>query len=313
MYRVRLHGRGGQGIKTAGRILGSALFAEGFEVQDAPRYGAERRGAPISSYVRADRSAIHERGVIPRPDLVVVADETLIGVPGAGVTVGLRPHAVVLVATAAGADALSARLRAPCLVLTLAPGDPRFSGARVAGAAARLLGVISRGALEQAIEDELGEASPAARATSREVALGAYDELAPEAGVVHPVPDDAVVARPEWIDLPPDDVQVAAPVVHGGANMAPVGTGLWRTLRPVVNEAACHRCVWICGTLCPDNAITVGPSGYPVIDLGHCKGCMICVAECPSHAIRAVPERGPDDRPGGTAEGASAPEREARS
>ena len=48
MYRIRLHGRGGQGTKTASRILGSALFAEGYEVQDAPRYGAERRGAAIT-------------------------------------------------------------------------------------------------------------------------------------------------------------------------------------------------------------------------------------------------------------------------
>ena len=46
MYRIRLHGRGGQGIKTAGRILGTAFFLEGFEVQDAPRYGAERRARP---------------------------------------------------------------------------------------------------------------------------------------------------------------------------------------------------------------------------------------------------------------------------
>jgi pyruvate ferredoxin oxidoreductase gamma subunit len=55
MYRIRFHARGGQGIKTAGRILGSALFLSGFEVQDAPRYGAERRGAPLFAYVRADR------------------------------------------------------------------------------------------------------------------------------------------------------------------------------------------------------------------------------------------------------------------
>ncbi len=57
MYRIRFHGRGGQGMKTAGRILGSAFFAEGFEVQDAPRYGAERRGAPLFAYVRASRAA----------------------------------------------------------------------------------------------------------------------------------------------------------------------------------------------------------------------------------------------------------------
>jgi pyruvate ferredoxin oxidoreductase gamma subunit len=292
MYRVRLHGRGGQGIKTAGRVLGSAFFAEGFEVQDAPRYGAERRGAAIFSYVRADRHPIHERGVILRPDLVVVADDTLIGVPGAGVTVGLHARAVVLAATSMSSDALSAKLHAPSMVLTLQPGDPRHVGVRVAGAAARLLGVISRGAVEQAIEEELGEVSAAARAASREAALAAYDEMASEAGVVKSLPREGVLARPDWIELPADVASVAAPVVHGGVNMAPGGTGLWRTLRPVVNESACHRCVWICGTMCPDGAITVGPSGHPRVDLEHCKGCMICVAECPSHAIQAVPEHG---------------------
>ena len=56
MYRLRFHGRGGQGMKTAGRILGTAFFLAGFEVQDAPRYGAERRGAPIFAYVRAARA-----------------------------------------------------------------------------------------------------------------------------------------------------------------------------------------------------------------------------------------------------------------
>ena len=37
LYRIRFHGRGGQGMKTASRILGTAFFLEGFEVQDAPR------------------------------------------------------------------------------------------------------------------------------------------------------------------------------------------------------------------------------------------------------------------------------------
>ena len=74
MYRIRFHGRGGQGMKTASRVLGSAFFIEGYEVQDAPRYGAERRGAPIFAYVRASKHPINERGIILRPDLVVVAD-----------------------------------------------------------------------------------------------------------------------------------------------------------------------------------------------------------------------------------------------
>jgi pyruvate ferredoxin oxidoreductase gamma subunit len=67
MFQIRFHGRGGQGIKTASRVLGTAFFLEGFEVQDAPLYGAERRGAPIFAYVRASRHPINERGIIQRP------------------------------------------------------------------------------------------------------------------------------------------------------------------------------------------------------------------------------------------------------
>ncbi|MFM2129618.1 MAG: hypothetical protein RL477_1164 [Pseudomonadota bacterium] len=98
MFRIRFHGRGGQGMKTASRILGTAFFNEGFEVQDAPRYGAERRGAPIFAYVRADRAPIFERGVIRNPDLVLVADETLVPIPVAGVLDGLDAHAVLVIA-----------------------------------------------------------------------------------------------------------------------------------------------------------------------------------------------------------------------
>ena len=33
MFRIRFHGRGGQGVKTASRMLGTAFFLEGYEVQ----------------------------------------------------------------------------------------------------------------------------------------------------------------------------------------------------------------------------------------------------------------------------------------
>ena len=50
MYRIRFHGRGGQGMKTASQVLGTALFLAGVEAQDAPRYGAARRRGPIRSF-----------------------------------------------------------------------------------------------------------------------------------------------------------------------------------------------------------------------------------------------------------------------
>jgi pyruvate ferredoxin oxidoreductase gamma subunit len=306
MYRIRLHGRGGQGVKTAGRIVGTAFFLEGFEVQDAPLYGAERRGAPIVAFVRAARGPIHERGVILRPDLVAVADDSLVAAPLAGVLPGLTERAVLLIHSAVDAAAWQALLRVPGRVVTLAAsGDGsaraelRFLGARVAGAAARLAGVISRDALAQAIREELGPLGDGVVEENLARALGAYDAMAGHAGCVAPGEPASAAAyrRPAWIDLPLEAADLAAPVVLGAHTSALVKTGAWRTARPVIDPARCGRCSWICGTMCPDGVISAAEDGTPRIDLDHCKGCMICAAECPWHAIEAIPERAPGGAP----------------
>jgi NADPH-dependent glutamate synthase beta subunit-like oxidoreductase len=47
-----------------------------------------------------------------------------------------------------------------------------------------------------------------------------------------------------------------------------------------------------CYGMCPDNAvIKLGPGARYQIDLEYCKGCGICVAECPCGAITMVPEQ----------------------
>jgi pyruvate ferredoxin oxidoreductase gamma subunit len=101
--------------------------------------------------------------------------------------------------------------------------------------------------------------------------------------------DDA--KAPDWIDLPLDEADAAAAAIHAGATSVEVRTGLWRVLRPVIDYERCNRCWWVCSEFCPDSAIRVGADGRPEIDYDHCKGCMVCVAQCPPHAISAVPER----------------------
>ncbi len=77
MYKIRLHGRGGQGIKLAAHILGRAAFLSGYQVQSFAVYGAERRGAPLTSFVRIDKKEILERDYIFDPDFVICIDDTL--------------------------------------------------------------------------------------------------------------------------------------------------------------------------------------------------------------------------------------------
>ena len=285
-------------MKAASRILGTAFFLEGYEVQDAPRYGAERRGAPIFAFVRADHDPINERGIIRNPDLVIVADDSLVPVPGAGVMSGVDSRTVVLVNSEESAETWKHRLNFDGDVFTLPVetaerAELRFIGATCAGAAARLLGVIKRETLAEAIRQELASLGNEVVEINLAKALAAFDDMQTHAGRVTPVKTASAAhyQAPDWIDLQFEDARASAPAIHGGATSVEVRTGLWRTLRPVIDHDRCNRCWWVCSTFCPDSAINVDAEGRPQIDYDHCKGCMICVAQCPPHAISAVSEQ----------------------
>jgi len=300
MYRIRFHGRGGQGMKTASRILGSAFFLQGYEVQDAPRYGAERRGAPMFAYVRADHQVINERGVITNPDLVVVSDDSLVPVPAAGVLQGLHEDTVLLINSHETCETWQHRLNISSPIVTLPAGEELedraelpFVSAICAGAAARLVEVITRDSLSQAIEQELaGLEEKEVINQNLEKGLAAYDTIGVENEVR--VKEGGYLSassyeKPHLIEMPFEDASVSAPVILGGLTSIQVNTGLWRTMRPVIDYDLCKGCWWVCSTFCPDGVINV-VENRPEIDYDHCKGCLICAAQCPPHAIGAIPE-----------------------
>jgi len=99
MIRLRFHGRGGHGMKTASRIVGRAAFLEGYFVQDSPLYGAERRGAPITAFTRISEERILERGIVTDPDMVIIADETLFDDPMADPLRGTDSSSIIVINT----------------------------------------------------------------------------------------------------------------------------------------------------------------------------------------------------------------------
>ncbi len=299
MFRIRFHGRGGQGIKTASRILGSAFFHDGFAVQDAPVYGAERRGAPMVAYVRAARDSIRERGVINNPDLVVVGDETLIPIPSANVLFGVAPRTVLLIASSIPPEVWRHQLElaGPIVTIPVGPASLKHTpalhmGASCAGAAAQLVGCITPDSLMRAIRDELREMPETVRDANIEQALAAYDAMEPSAGVVSESGEISArdYAHPGWVDVAVELAPLSAPDIRAPSTSMEVRTGAWRTMRPVIDPTRCNRCTWVCSTLCPDSAIRVTADGRPEIDYDHCKGCLVCVAVCPHHAIEAESE-----------------------
>jgi 2-oxoacid:acceptor oxidoreductase gamma subunit (pyruvate/2-ketoisovalerate family) len=95
MRELRIHGRGGQGAVIASKVLAVALFNEGRWVQSFPAFGVERRGAPVTAFLRVADAPIRLRCEIYEPDDLVVLDPTLIN--AIDVTAGLKPGGSILI------------------------------------------------------------------------------------------------------------------------------------------------------------------------------------------------------------------------
>ncbi|MEY4178482.1 MAG: 2-ketoisovalerate ferredoxin reductase, fused gamma and delta subunit [Planctomycetota bacterium] len=302
MIRVRLHGRGGHGVKTAGRIVGSAAFHAGFHGQDAPVYGAERRGAAVASYAWIDRGPIRERGVIARPDLIVIADETLLADPASGVLAGAETATALFVNTdrveaLALPDSLRSRVIAADLTSrTLAAlGRAAALSASLGAAAVRLLGAVPLDALLQAIRDELTAigVAPTELAKNEQLARDVFALLQPlafaDTGKSLSLAAQSAPAASERTggSMAPvgyEGVMRGTPSILSGGNSAARHTGAWRVQRPVIDPALCSRC-GLCFVQCPDGVVSLDAEGYPVIDYDHCKGCLLCQRVCPVGAI----------------------------
>ncbi|MGC8757039.1 MAG: 2-oxoacid:acceptor oxidoreductase family protein [Caldisericaceae bacterium] len=74
VYEIRMHGRAGQGAKSASQMLAEAAFKQGKWIQAFPEYGSERRGAPTVSYTRISDKTLRTHEPIVNPDVVLVFD-----------------------------------------------------------------------------------------------------------------------------------------------------------------------------------------------------------------------------------------------
>lgn len=94
---IRFHGRGGQGIVTASALLSQAFFYEGKYPRSVPLYGPQRRGAPVTVFLRVGEDKIHERSWVYHPQYVVVLDDSLIEI--ANVTQGVPKGGTIMLNT----------------------------------------------------------------------------------------------------------------------------------------------------------------------------------------------------------------------
>lgn len=293
MLRVRFHGRGGQGVKVASRVLGTAAFFEGYHAQDFPLYGAERRGAPITAFTRISHVPILERGVISEPDIVIILDETILNDPLANPLSRLKEGGVVFINTThSPADAkekykiaeqvIALDITKISLEILRLPVLSTLAG----GVASRIAG-LREDSLKKAVEKEASEilTDKELVAKNREAALSCFYAIQP----IEVKTSEAVFLGSPVVNVPFEPAMISSPAINTTGNTPLRKTGNWRVFKPVWNYESCTRCM-TCVARCPDGCIAVNEDGFPFTDYDNCKGCLICVEECPVGAIEKVRE-----------------------
>jgi pyruvate ferredoxin oxidoreductase gamma subunit len=163
---LALHGRGGQGVKTAGDLLVYALSAAGFRVNGQPLYGGERMGAPVMYYIRLKRSAtpIDDRSLVRHPHVLLIFDGKMLAAAPDMIDT-LAPDGVLLLNSRKTASEL-ARLGCPVAALPasqiakecgLVRGSVPIVGPVMVGAFARVTSLLPLAALETCVAKVTGE------------------------------------------------------------------------------------------------------------------------------------------------------------
>ncbi|UCC91595.1 MAG: pyruvate ferredoxin oxidoreductase subunit gamma [Candidatus Aenigmatarchaeota archaeon] len=94
VIEIRIHGRGGQGAVTAAELIAISAFKDGKFSQAFPKFGPERRGSPVESYIRISDEFINLRTEVYTPDHVIVLDDSLPRV--VDITEGLSSRGIIM-------------------------------------------------------------------------------------------------------------------------------------------------------------------------------------------------------------------------
>lgn len=170
MKEIRLHGRGGQGVVKASQIVVKAAVDGGLYGQFIPFFGVERKGSPVYGFLRLDRKEIRRKMQVYEPDVVVIFDDTLVGMPET--YAGLKENSSVIVNTKKPLDKLNIPDCAGIVAAVDATGisealfGKNLPNTAMLGAFARVVGLFDKTLLFAEIEKTFDEKNREAAETA---------------------------------------------------------------------------------------------------------------------------------------------------
>ncbi|MBU3964899.1 2-oxoacid:acceptor oxidoreductase family protein [Patescibacteria group bacterium] len=160
MFEIRIHSRGGQGAKTIGQILAEAAIEDGKFTEAFAEYGPERSGAPMQVFVRVSDKPILVHSNVKNPDIVILADSSLLGL--VDVLGGLKSNGAIIINTAKNPDEIKSLIKAKkaqkiysldATKIAVETLGKDFSGIALMGALNKITGIVSKAALEEELEE----------------------------------------------------------------------------------------------------------------------------------------------------------------
>lgn len=303
-YEIRLESIGGLGANLCGKMMGElGMKYLGLNSASFSSYGSEKTGTPVKGYIRycRDEEEIRVHSPVTEPHLLGIFHEALI--EKNAVLDGCTTATRIVLNTNLSPKAAADKYGIPIHMLYCVPAQKIAIESRsrinvvMLGSMGKVMEFAQLEQLEKICADTLGKKYPDALPGNLEGIRRGYQEVVHEENEKESNDDKEQMF---------EEKTASSHAVEWGYQTAPLGGINPRPGNIVINDLSPsrqgyipvfikERCIncGLCDSTCPDMVFQFEKGVYKDremmvnkgLDYYHCKGCLRCVAVCPSQAL----------------------------
>ncbi|MBM7616446.1 2-oxoacid:acceptor oxidoreductase family protein [Alkaliphilus hydrothermalis] len=299
-FEIRLESIGGLGANVAGKIIAEAgVVGMGFNGSNFASYGSEKKGTPVSSYIRYcdANKPIRINSPVTEPHILGVFHENLAArLP---ITAGVKSNSTVVINTDKSPQEAREYLRlSGGSVITvdaikIAYEEKVRMNVVMIGAITKAMEFMDKEAMREAIKETFGKKYKNQLEANLRGFEAGYERVAidqfDEDGRFPFIPFNET--KSEWGY---ENAPIGGIILEAGSNVVKNNQSSRQGKIPLFHEGRCIHC-GMCETTCPDYCFKFEPkedskTGKTLmfnigLDYQYCKGCLRCVDVCPVEAL----------------------------